>query len=422
MHIPETIKTYGLIALIIAASFWFASGFIAPPPPKNIILAAGSVNGEYYRYAQIYKKELAKDGITVEILETAGSSENATLLMQEKADIAFIQSGLSTKNNEDKIQTLSSLYYEPLWIFAHNFDSSRNDLQNLEGDTLALGAAGSGTRAIAIRLLKANNIADQITINKASGKAAVTALKKNKVDAAFFVARPETSFIHELLHEKNFHLLSFQRAKAYTRRFPFLSSVKLNEGVIDIAKNIPGRDIYLLSPVAQLTSRKNLNGALKTLLVSTTKRIHGEADIFSEKGEFPTLDYADFPLAEEAERYFKYGPNFLQRILPFWLADMINRMVVMLIPLLGIMLPLVKIASPAYRWRTRSKIYKWYKSLKKMEETATTKKSNVKKALESLERIDAEVKKTQVPLSYADELYNLRQHIQLIKEHLQKNK
>ncbi len=420
MHIPEAVKTYGLILLIIVASFWVASCFIAPPPPKNIIFAAGSVNGEYYRYAQIYKRALAEEGIIVKVLETAGSSENAELLMQGKANIAFIQSGSKIEDIESHVETLASLYYEPLWVFTRNVDQKQKDLQNLRNSRIAIGPIGSGTRAISLQLLDLNNITNSAILSEASGEQAVEALKNEKVDAAFFVSHPNAPYIQELLHDKEIHLLSFQRADAYTRLFPFLSKVQLNEGVVDIAANIPNSDIYLISSVAQLASRKDFNGVLKTLLVRTAMKIHADADIFSEKGQFPTLDYADLPIADEAERYFKYGPNFLQQILPFWFADMINRMVVMLIPLVGVMFPLLKIASPTYRWRTRSRIYRWYKKLKKMEEATSSEDFDLKKVLSSLESMDADVKKTQVPLSYADELYSLRQHIQLIKDQIQK--
>jgi hypothetical protein len=393
MHIPETVKTYGIITLIVIASFWFASRFIEPPPPDRILLAAGSASGDYYRYANSYKKALAKERITVEIIETAGSLENVNLLMEGKADVAFIQSGLETKESREKIETLASLYYEPLWVFSRENDFPEKDLQNLQNKKLTIGAKGSGTNAIARQLLKLNNITEKTTLIDLSGKEAVLALQKGRVDAAFFVARPESSYIRKLLHEKNIHLLSFQRAEGYTHLLPFLSKVQLNEGVIDMAADIPDSEVYLLSPVAQLTSRTDFNGALKTLLLGSSMDIHGNADIFSTKGQFPSLDYADFPIAEEAARYFKYGPNFLQRFLPFWLADMISRMVVLLVPLLGVMLPLLKIASPVYRWRTRSKIYKWYKSLKKTEETIITGDSELREALASLELIDAEVKK-----------------------------
>jgi len=421
MHIPETVKTYGIIALVIVLSFWFFSRFIDPTPPKKIVVASGSVSGDYYKYAHLYKEALAKEGITIEVLKTAGSLDNINLLMEGKADVAFIQSGLATDKSVDKITTLGSLYYEPLWVFSRNNRPSKKDIQNLEGNTLAVGVKGSGTNVLATRLLELNDIRDKVTLIEISGKEAVAALKDGRVDIAFFVARSESSYIQDLLHEPGIDLLSFHRAEGYTRLMPFLSKVQLSEGAISMAPNIPAGDKALLAPVAQLVSQKDFNGALKTLLVTAAMDVHGKADMFSTKGQFPTLDFSDFPVAEEAERYFKYGPNFLQRVLPFWLADMVGRMVVMLIPLLGIMLPLIKLASPTYRWRTRSKIYKWYKSLKKLEESTIEASVDVKELLSSLERIEVEVKKTQVPLSYADELYNLRLHIRMIKEQLKKS-
>ena len=263
---------------------------------------------------------------------------------------------------------------------------------------------------------------DDTTLLEISGQNAIDALKKGTVDAAVFVAKPSAATIQTLMHDKSLHLLSFDRAYGYTSTYKFLSKVTLNEGVIDMAQNIPNKSVPLLSPVAQLAAHKDFHGALKTLLVSTTMDIHKDATLLSTKGQFPTLDFIDLPIASEATRYFTYGPNILQRFLPFWLVDMISRMVVMLIPLLGVMLPLIKLASPTYRWRTRSKIYKWYKSLKKMEETANASDADLDEILAALSKIDADVKKTIVPLSYADELYNLRLHIQMIKDHVERNK
>ncbi|PCK00546.1 MAG: hypothetical protein COA45_01860 [Zetaproteobacteria bacterium] len=425
MYIPEALKTYGVIISLIVASFWFASQFIAPTPPKTITLAAGSKGGEYYRYATLYKSALAAQGVEVNIIETAGSIDNIELLLQNKTDIAFIQSGLATPETQKNIETLSSLYYEPIWVFVREDVQedvrSAKDLQRIYGKTVAIGRKGSGTNALMRRLLEGSFPKAEVSFVEISGEKAVSALQNRAVDAAVFVGRSQSPHIQSLLRDKTVHLLSFVRADGYARLYPFLSKVVLSEGVIDMAENIPNYDLSLISPVAQLTVSKGFSGALKTLLVRTAFQLHGDADVFAKQRHFPTLEYADFPISEEARRYFEYGPNFLQRVLPFWLADLINRMIVMLIPLIGVMIPLLKVAPPTYRWQTRSKIYKWYKDLKKIEEAAATSKAEDKNmALSFLEKIDEDVKKTKVPLSYADELYNLRLHIKMIKDRLQK--
>ena len=420
MHIPETIKTYGLIIIIIASSFWFASRFIDPPPPSEITLAAGPKTGEYYKYAMSYKNALAEEGVDVNIIETKGSVENILLLEDGKADAAFIQSGLASKTNTDQIVGLAGLYYEALWVFTKEELSAVGDVHNLKGKKIAVGVEGSGTNAIARQILGMNGLDKETTLVGLSGQEAVKALEEGQVDAAFFVAQPTSDNIQQLLKQPDIHLLSFSRASGYTKLLPFLSKVELAEGVFDMTKNVPDRSISLISPIAQLASRSDFSKALRTLLVRTAFEVHTEGGLFAEAGQFPTLQYVDFPIAEEAERHFEYGPNILQRVLPFWIADMINRMVVLLIPFLGVMLPLLKIASPTYKWRTRSKIYKWYKNLKKMEDEDMSKPEKVQDIMTALEHIEQEVKKTQVPLSYTDELYNLRLHIQMIRETIKK--
>lgn len=421
MHIPETIKTYGLILLIIIGSFWFASRFIEPPPPSEITLAAGSKSGNYYKYALAYQEKLADEGIDVTILETNGSVENISLLNQQKADIAFIQSGLANTENAASLEGLASLYYEPLWVFTTFETSNTLDIQNLKNKTVSIGVDGSGTQAIALDLLSLNGIEQNVKALNLKTKDSLEALENQSIDAAFFVAKPSAEHIQNLLNSDFISAMNFDRAVSYTKQELYLSAVNLTPGVLDLQKNIPAEKISLISPVAQLVAHSDFNAALKTLLVRTAIDIHGnENSLIADKGDFPSTNYLDFSLAEEADHYFKNGPNVLQRFLPFWIADMINRMVVLLIPLVGVMLPLLKIASPTYRWRTRSKIYKWYKNLKRMEESVGKGEEDQENILAALDHIDAEVKKTHVPLSYADELYNLRLHIKMIRDNIKK--
>ncbi len=419
MRIPESVRTYGLIAILIVSSFLVAAQFIDPAPPRSMIIAAGSPAGDYYRYAQAYRERLAEDGITAEILETAGSSENARMLQEGRADVAFIQSGIATPSSVAAIQSLGSLYLEPLWVFMR-IASDEKDLKTLEGKTVSLGASGSGTEAIAQTLIDAVGI--DVTDSGLSGQGAVDALLAGEIDALFIVGTVTNKRLLPLISNDKLSLLSFGRADAYTRTFPYLSKVQLAEGIFNLATNLPAHDVTLVSPVAQLAVRSDLNGALKSLLVAKTHAIHGAADIFSDRGTFPSPRYVDFPLAEEAVIYFDHGPGLFQRLLPFWVADTLNRMVVMLIPLIGVMFPLIKIASPAYKWRTRSKIYKWYRGLNQTEEAAQSREAELDEALAQLDHIDREVKKTDVPLSYAEELYNLRQHIRLIRERIEKKR
>jgi TRAP transporter TAXI family solute receptor len=418
-EIPTVIKTYGLFGVLIIASFWFAAQFIGAPSPTSLTIAAGSKNGAYYQYAEKYRDYLATQRITATLLETAGSIENIDLLKAGKADIAFVQSGLAKDNNREEIQSLASLYYEPLWIFTTEDDSRRKDLQQLAGTTIAIGKKGSGTNALARELITLNGMDKNVTLQETDGLNAVKALEQGRIDALFMIAPPSDDLVTRLINNPDIRLISFERAAGYSQKLPFLSQIKLNEGVLNMELNQPEQNITLIAPVAQLVTRTDFNGSLKYLLASATMHIHeNETSLLSTKGTFPTLRYTDFPIADQAQRFFKDGLPALQRFLPFWLADMVNRMIVMLIPLLGVMIPLLKIAPPTYRWRTRAKIYRWYKDLKKLENSPTKTKKSRKEILDELDAIDKEVMETNVPLSYADELYNLRLHIYTLKSRI----
>jgi hypothetical protein len=286
---------------------------------------------------------------------------------------------------------------------------------------LATGAAGSGTRALTLALLEDNHIDTHTsTIQALGGKKAADALRQDSTDAAFFVASPRSPLIQELLHSKNVRLMSFARAAAYTDRNHALAAVTLPEGVIDLQANIPPQDVTLLASAANLVAREDFHPALVSLLLQAAGKVHGAGGLFEKPGEFPNGNHVDFPLDEDASRFYRHGPPLLQRYLPFWTANLVDRMKIMLVPLLTILIPLVKIMPPAYRWQVRRKIYRWYHELQAIdirhpEQTGASQRAEL---LQRLDTIEDEVRKVRVPLSYGDELYNLRLHIGLVRNRL----
>ncbi len=290
-----------------------------------------------------------------------------------------MQGGVGGAPAEAALCSLASLYFEPLWIFTR-------------------GAAAPA------RLLL-------------GGMAAAEALLAGAADAAFFVASPESSVVRRLLEAEGVQVLGLARAEAYTRRYHFLSKLVLPEGVINFARTLPPRDIVLLAPTANLVVREDLHPALIVLLLQAAEEIHGAGGLFEKPGAFPAARHLDFPLHETARRFFKSGPPFLKRFLPFWAADLIDRLLVLLLPLVTLLIPLLRIVPPTYRWRVRSKIYRWYRELQavdgKLEDLATM--EQVGRNLAKLDRIETEVIQVSVPLAYADSLYHLRLHIDFVR-------
>jgi TRAP transporter TAXI family solute receptor len=415
----DSVLAIGISIVLLMAGFWTAFQFVEPAPPTHMTISTGSPEGNYFKYAHQYKELLAKDGIELEILSSAGSSENIQRLLNNEVDIAFVQGGVSDQSSTTPLLSLGSLYYEPAWLFYH-LPTTINRLTSLTGKRIAIGPEGSGTRTIALRLLDKNGLNSETTqLLSLIGQEGATALTNGTIDALFMVASPSSSVIQKLLHDRQIKLMSFSRAEAYARLNSFLSPVSLPQGIIDLKNNIPAQDIALLVPTANLAIRDDFHPALAILILQAAKQIHHDATLFSNKGHFPNTDGVEFPLSDVAERFYQNGPPLLMRYLPFWAAIMIDRMVVMLIPLIALLFPLFKIAPPLYRWRVRSKIYRWYRELQAVDDAVHNQQlsSPQKQALAGeLGRIENEVNKVKTPLSYADQVYNLLLHIDLVRK------
>lgn len=418
------LTTFGPAIVITLLGFVIAWQFVNPAPPTTITIATGHEDGAYYLFAQRYRELLADEGIELLIRSTAGSVENIHLLEDPSAgiDLAFVQGGTGDHATSDGITALGSLYHEPLWVF-YRGTSPLSRLTGLQDKRIAAGTAGSGTYAIARTLLAANQIdTGSSAIQQLGGQAAARALLQDKVDAAFFVASPKAPVIQALLHEPEIHLLSFERSAAYVRRYPFISGITLPEGVIDLHANIPPQDSLLLAPTANLVAHHDFHPALVSLLLQIATRVHGGGGLIARPGEFPNDRNTEFPLDPDAVRYYKHGTPFLQRYLSFWTANLIDRLKVMLVPLLTLLIPLIKIMPPAYRWQVRKKIYRWYTELRSLdiEHPEQAPAAELSDLLQRLGSMEEDVRHVSVPLSYTDELYNLRQHIRLVRRKLQR--
>jgi TRAP transporter TAXI family solute receptor len=413
-------RIYGPALLITLIGFVMAYQFVQPAPPGEIRIATGQPEGAYYLFSQRYQKLLAGENIRLEILNTSGSVDNLGLLRSGKADVAFIQGGTTEQVEADGLRSLGSLYYEPIWLF-HRKELRVERLTDLRQKRIAIGSEGSGTRAVALQLLTDNAINDSNTSLLAEGgRAAADALLNGGIDAAFFVASPKSPVVRALLDAGNIQLMSFERADAYTRLHRYLSSVILPQGVINLGQNLPEKETRLLTASANLVIRDDLHPALMDLLLQAAEAVHGEGGWFEEAGEFPAARYLVFPLSKEAQRFYDYGPPLLQRYLPFWAATLVDRLKVMLLPLVALMIPLFKIMPPIYRWRIRSRIYRWYREVLSIDRRQHREAVEIDRSLSELNDITRDVANVSVPLSYAEELYDLRLHINLVKEHLER--
>ena len=398
--------------------------FVEAPPPHRIVMATGREDGAYHRFAQRYAEILKKEGITLELRSTKGSVENLNLLQDENSgvSVALVQSGIAGADHLESLQALCSLYYEPLWMFFHGTEKI-DRLTQLAGRRLAIGPEGSGTRGIALQLLSANGIDEtQAELLPYAGNQSAEALIKNEVDVSFFVAGVDTGYIQQLLREPNIGLVELAQAKAYERRFRFLSALTIPAGgLLELKDNLPKEDTVLISPSATLVSRKSLHPALITLLLNAASKVHGSGDLLTNPGEFPSASRTDIPVSEHASNYFRYGPPVLQRLLPFWLASLVDRLKIMIIPLIMVLMPLIRATPPLVRWRTRRKIYLWYARLRTIDQKAIQGllSQEGERYLNELNVLEQQVALVGVPLSYMEEYYNMRLHLHLVRTRVQ---
>jgi len=418
---PRDLLLVGLPALaLLIAGFWLAAQFIKPAPPDYLVFSSGGAGGSYQVYAERYRQILAKNGVELRELPSAGSIENLKRLLDEDDDteVALVQGGTANGVNTERLLSLGNLYYEPLWIF-YRGETDLDRLLQFKGRRIAIGPEGSGTRKLALQLLEANGLDDKnSTLQPLGGLQAVEALSNRKVDAVFLVGSERSAAVWSLLYTEGVRLMSLTHAEAYSRRFPHLSRLTLPQGAIDFTRNIPARDVTLVSPMATLVAHESAHPALIQILLQTAQEVHGEAGIFQRPGEFPRVGQTDFPVAPEAERYYKSGKPFLQRYLPFWAANLIDRMVVMLVPFFALLLPILRFAPGLYSWRVRSRIYRRYGELKFLEADVEANPAMHSRAewLEKLDRIEEDVQHIPTPLAFADMLYTLRLHVGLVRD------
>lgn len=408
-------------ALVIGIAFIATFYFIKPAPPKKLVLAMATDEGGFRYYARKYQEALAKHGITLELHSTKGSVTSVGLLADENSgvDVSFVQSGTATAEKTESIVSLGSLSYIPLWVFYRG--EPIDDVRALGGKRIAVGPEESGTRALALKLLAINGVDKAPTeLLPFARDEAVERLKQGQLDAVFLVSPAESPMIQKLTAVPGVRLLSFARADAYTRRFPFLSKHVLPRGVFDLAADIPERDVVLLSPTANLLAKDSLHPALAYLLMRTASELHGSAGMLDRLGEFPAPLEAGFPLSSEARRYYTSGVPFLQRYLPFWAANLVDRLWVMLVPVIAVLLPLVRAVPAVLLWRVRSRIFRWYASLKEIElqleeNPGLEMLEDMMKRLEEAERA---VNRIPMPLAYAENLYFFREHIDVVRRRL----
>jgi len=408
------------LAILLVAAAAMGVWYVQATIPRRIVLASGVKDASYHIDARRYADLLAHDGVTVVEQMTGGAAENASLLLDPKSgvDVAFMEGGVVAESQRDRIVMLASLRYEPVWIF-YRGDAALTRLDELRYQRIAVGRPGNGGRLIVEPLLEATNVTPANSrLVPLGGTEALRALQSGGVDAAIFVGATTSPIIWQALHDESLKLMSLEDSDAYTRRFSYLTRLTLPTGAIDLSyRRIPPQPVTLVATKAMLVARDDLPSPLVDLLLDAARELHSKQGYFETAREFPSTSPVDIPVSADADRHLRFGASLLHRYLPFWIATLSERLVVVVLPLLVIFIPLINFMPQLVRWRVRSRIYRWYGELKLLERDVERRTGTlpIERWLADLDRIERAAEHIKIPASFASESYTLREHIGLVR-------
>lgn len=402
------------------AAILLAAGLLifATLPPRTVTMATGAPGGANHELGLRYQEVLARSGIRLRLVNTTGGLDNLARLRDRRSgvQIGFIQGGTTTKQESPQVESLGTIFFEPLWLFYRS--EIGHDIQAFRGRRVSIGPEGSAGRALALEILKRTKI-DAVVGELLSfpPQEAADKLIAGDIDIAFIVSGWDSPAVRQLIEAEKIALVTVPRPDAFIALYPFLNKVVLPAGVADLATNRPPADVTLLAPKASLAVRSDLSSAIQYLLLNAAAEIHSPPGIFQKAGQFPAAESIDLPLSEEAQRFYKSGRPVLQAYLPFWMAALVERFLVVFVPALVLLYPAFRFLPQAYDWLMRSKILRLYDELKSIERELAS-GGGRDKLNARLDRLYQSASELKLPAQYAIMQYTLRSHLDIVRDRI----
>lgn len=416
-----TRETWPLLVLLFSAIglvIWMAK----PAPPKHVLMGSGSIGGSYEVITKKYVEYFAKNGVTLELVQTSGAEENIIRLRdpKDKFQAALVQSGLITPDNSHGLQSLGSLAFEPVWFFYREdkFSPDHHTTDDFFSQPMSIGAIGSGTHQQAMHILAANGWDKTSNLKTIPNNEGIEALLRGEISSIFLVDGFESENVQRLIQQNEVKLgiADFTRAAAYTRLMPYFHQLQVPQGSLSLRRNFPDKNVTVIAPTTNLVIDPTMHPAIQLLFLQSATQINGGRNFFSKYGEFPAFKESIIEESPIARRYYEKGSPVLMNYMPFWLAEFIDRMILLLLPLFAFVYPIIK-TMPGYRTnRAQGRINEIYGALKFLEQDITLNYDPIREQeyRNRLEEIEARALALRVPKSLVSNYYSLRSSIDFV--------
>jgi hypothetical protein len=352
------------------------------------------------------------------LVPTNGAVDNVRLLRDAHSgvDVGFVQAGSTAEGASQELQSLGTVFYEAVWFFCRC--PSSQPLHAGPGWRVSIGPPGSADRPLALKLLALNGVDPRhLQVLGYPPEQARRALLAQELDAAFILSGWDSDVVQDLARQPDISLRSFARADAYVALEPTLNKLTLPQGVADLATNRPAEDTALIASKASLAVRKDVHPALQYLLVKAAMEVHSRPGMFHRSGEFPSAEEIDLPLSDEARQIYRSGPSFLQRSLPFWLAVLVQRLLILVLPLAGIIYPLWSLLPRLYNWQMQSRVNRMFGELKALERELRAAPADARSAMIArLDVLDRRAIDLKIPAAFTERTFSLRAYIRALRE------
>ena len=406
--------------LCVGGLVWLGMAYLIPAPPSRIVIGTSPIGEHYHNLGTRYQGILAASDIKVELRATNGAKENLSLLSHPNSgiQIAFMQGGISNGRLAPDVMSLGRIDYQIFWLF-YPTGETLTDLAQLRGKRIGLGAEGSGDRAVCEKILAVAGITyDNTALVTVAPENVINNLDGGGIDAVFRTFSPDSPVLEALLRGPQYRLMNFSEAEALTRIFPYLVRLVLPRGAIDLARKMPVSDTALVATTNVLLARKDIHPAVIDLLAQTTLQAHSTPGLFRKVGEFPTETDPEYPMSQGARDFYRNGPSFLNRYLPFWMTNYAQRFLAVLVAVIAIVVPVFNYAPKLFLWLIRDRVRRLYRRLRLVDKALLSPPNSAQ-----IEALNAELENIAraaniVPMHSSELFFELRAHIDRTRRHL----